>query len=171
MKYNIQVNGKGAECIIHKINQTQHESLADGDVESDAMDYDQICEALEIEDLFENDPEIISGVYDDPDNYEVIVTDESGEEVWSTNDTDGFEDCEWKGIFTEGVFIAEDYQKGNFFEYELETENFEPEKLVPVVTSIGDDRIEIISGLMYDGKQLENIGGDTSSKGFSWHLV
>lgn len=173
MKYTIEVFGKGAECIIHKIDSTKREKLEEGEVESDAMDYDQICEALEIDDLFDNDPEFVTGVYDDPENYEVIVRNESGHQVWSSSSPgfEGFEDCEWEGLFTEDVFIAEDYQKGQFFEFNLETEKFEVEKLVPVVTSVGDDRVEVISGFMYDGERLEAFNADTNSKGFTWHLV
>lgn len=169
MKYTIEVIGKGAECIIHSISPEQRQKLSDGDVESDSMDHDEICEALGVDDLFD-DAEYVSGVYDNPKDFEVIVRNENGHQVWNSN-PDGFEDCEWEYLFDEDVFIAEDYQKGTFFEMQIETENFESEKLVPIITSIGDERVELISGFMYDGQKLEIIGGDTSSKGFSWHLV
>lgn len=170
MKYTIEVIGKGAECIIHTISPEQKQKLSDGDVESDSMSNDEICEALGIEDLFDGDPEYVSGVYDNTDDFQVIVRNEHGHQVWHST-SEGFEDCEWEYLFDEYAFIAEDYQKGTFFEMQIETENFEPEKLVPVITSIGDERVELISGFMYDGQKLEIIGGDTSSRGFSWHLV
>lgn len=172
MRYTIEVFGKGAECIIHKINDTQRKNLSEGDVESDSMGHDEICEALGIDDLFD-DAEYVSGVYDDLENYQIIVRNDQGNQVWSSDSPafEGFEDYEWEDAFTESVFIAEDYQKGQFFEFVIEVEKFEPENLMPIVTSVGDERVEVISGFMYNGQKLESVGGDTSSKGFTWHLV
>lgn len=170
MKYTIEVSGKGAECIIHSISPEQKQKLSDGDVESDSMDQEEICEVLGIDDLFDGEPEYISGVYDNIEDYEVIVLNEHGRQVWCSTE-EGFEDCEWEYAFDTDVFIAEDYQKGTFFELQLETEKFEFENLVPIVTSIGGERIELVTGFMYDGQKLEAIGCDTSSRGFSWHLV
>jgi hypothetical protein len=170
MKYTIEVNGKGAECIVRQITQEQRQQLIDGEVESDAMSYDEICESLGTEDLYDGESEIASGVYNESDMFEVIVRNENGNQIWY-GDGEGFEDSEYEFLFDEDFFIAEDYQKGNFFEMQIETDKFEPEKLIPIVTSIGNESIEVISGFMYDGQKLEVVGGDTSSKGFTWHII
>ena len=82
MKYTIEVNGKGGEAFIHKLNEEQYETLQDGGVEDDLIDKDQIDEILGTDFLDTDD--IIMGIYTGGENIQIIVKDESGEVVWES---------------------------------------------------------------------------------------
>lgn len=170
MKYTIEVNGRGGESFIHKISQEQYEQLQDGGVEDDAMDSDEINEVLGV-DFLETD-DIISGIYNDGESIWITVRDEDGEVVWESDDDFDFSEYEDKYYYNDTTYFnAEDYQKGNFFNYVLEIdEDFNPELLSAVLVELLDGRSELITDLKYNGEEMLKDYGDTTSKGFHYML-
>lgn len=170
MKYTIEVNGKGAEAFIHKLTEDQYEALQDGGVEEDQMDTDQISEILGV-DFLETD-NIITGIYTGGENIQIIVKDDSGKIVWESDDEFDFESWEDDYQFNDTTyFSAEDYQKGNFFNYTLETdEEFNPEMLTAVLVELLDGCSELITDIKYNDHEMIKDYGDTISKGFNYML-
>lgn len=65
------------------------------------------------------------------------------------------------------VFVGSTGDKGTFFEGEIElTSPFDPAKLVLQYEEV--DGNEIIHGVMYDGVDIDNCGGDTTGKSSSF---
>lgn len=170
MKYTIEVNGKGGEAFIHKLTEEQYETLQDNGAEDDLMEKDQIDEVLGID--FLDTEEIIMGIYTGGENIQIIVKDESGEVVWESDDDFDFEEYEDEYQFNDTTyFSAEDYQKGNFFNYTLETdEDFNPDMLVAVLVELLDGRSELITDIKYKDHEMVKDYGDTISKGFTYML-
>ncbi len=170
MKYTIEVSGKGAEAFIHKLTQDQYEQFQESGLEDDAMDTDEINEVLG-NDFLETD-EIITGIYPGSDNIWIKVMDESGDVVWESDEDFEFEEYHDEYKFNDTTYFnAEDYQKGNFFNYELETdEDFDPSLLTAVLVELLDGRSELITDIKYNGQDMKKDYGDTTSKGFSWML-
>ncbi len=131
---------------------------------------DQINEVLGID--FLDTEEIITGIYPGGENFQIIVKDESGEVVWESDENFEFEEYEDDYQYNDtNYFSAEDYQKGNFFNYELETEEeFNPEMLVAVLVELLDGRSEIITDIKYKDHEMSKEYGDTTSKGFTYML-
>lgn len=170
MKYTIEVNGKGAEAFIHKLTEEQYEQLQEGGVEDDAMDTDEISEVLG-NDFLETD-EIVTGIYPGSENIQIIVRDESGEVVWESDDEFDFEEYIDDYKFNDGnYFSAEDYQKGNFFNYVLETdEEFDPSLLIAETVELLDGCSDLITDIKYRDHEMQKDYGDTTSKGFTYML-
>jgi hypothetical protein len=170
MKYTIEVTGKGGEAFIHKLTEEQYETLQDGGVEEDQMDTDQISEVLGVE-FLETD-NIITGIYTGGENILITVKDESGEVVWESDDEFDFESWEDEYLFNDATyFSAEDYQKGNFFNYVLETdEEFNPEMLTAVLVELLDGCSELITDIKYNDHEMVKDYGDTRSCGFTYML-
>lgn len=170
MKYTIEVSGKGGEAFIHKLTEEQYETLQEGGVEDDLMDKDQIDDVLGV-DFLETD-DIITGIYPGGDNIWIKVIDETGEVVWESDEYFDFEEYEDDYQFNDtNYFSAEDYQKGNFFNYTLETdEDFNSEMLTAVLVEILDGRSELIVDIKYNGHEMIKDYGDTVSKGFNYMI-
>lgn len=169
MKYKIVIGGRGSETYVHKLNDSKVNSLKDIDLVD--PDHDQVSGIIEC-DFFETD-DIFLGPYNDPESYMISVRDENDNLVWESPLEHEFEDCDFNCVFdNEQSLIVEDYIKGEFFSYELETEKFEPSKLLPVITEIGEV-IEIITELTYDGVSLRDTKDylDYWSKGLNYYLV
>jgi hypothetical protein len=103
------------------------------------------------------------------------IEDENGETVFekSLDDCDGCEDspqwcCDdetWIGMRKKGeiVFVGSSNEKGTFFEADLElTAPFDIEKLELHYEEV--DGEEIVSGVVYDGEDIDNWGGSTDGK-------
>lgn len=170
MKYTIEVNGKGAEAFLHKLTEEQYETLQDGGVEEDQMDHDQISEILGVD--FLDTEDIIMGIYTGCENIQIIVKDESGEVVWESEDDFDFEEYVDEYQFNDTHYLsAEDYQKGNFFNYTLETdEEFNSEMLTAVLVELLDGCSELITDIKYKDHEMIKDYGDTTSKGFTYML-
>ena len=72
----------------------------------------------------------------------------------------------------EGDYVMQFYssEKGTFFEGRFETVgDFDIKKLKAVINEYPNGE-DIVDGLLYDGVDIENQGGDTSGKGYSAHL-
>lgn len=180
MKYKITLGGRGADIWIHRINEEQHRLLKEGDVVRDKIEMDDIAKILNKEMVDESD-EVYTGVYDSGDDDVVIqVFNESDEMIFdSLEDKDWAFDDELKMEYDNYEFIAEEeepmffvesYSKGTFFSFEVETDEFDPYKLSPVITEI-NERFELITGLCYDGQVLEKEFDDYWGKGYYYHLT
>lgn len=117
---------------------------------------DRSAGTLQIDDengntVYEQKLEDISGYGED---------DENPEPEWQGND-EIWIDSKPAGTV---VFIATSSEKGTFFEGDLELRTpFNPGKIVLVYTEI--DGNEIITGVEYNGVEIDNFGGDTNGKG------
>ena len=169
MKYKIILSGKGSESYIHQLNDSQFESLKELDIENADPDIDEVSEILDKNDIFETDNTFL-GPYNDPENYIIEVFDESENLIWSSSDD--FVYCEFDCKFdNDRTLIVEDYSKGQYFLYTLECDEFDPEKLKPIVVEVGE-RFEIITDLMYDDVNLADTKDwlDYWSKGLYYYL-
>ena len=77
-----------------------------------------------------------------------------------------------EGEDTQGDYVAQMYsaEKGTFFEGIIETVgSFDPKKLKIYTSEYlnGDDTVQSIE---YDGNEVDNAGGDTNGKGYSFHV-
>ena len=174
MKYNIEVNGRGAEAFIFKISKEQYEFFSENGIEEDELDHETIYENLGVECYSETD-DVLTGLYNGKNHGEhvlITVTDEDGQVVWESEEDFDFEEVEDHYEYNDSDYLlVEDYQKGNFFNYTLETdEDFNPELLSCKIVELLDGRSELITDIRYDGQLMEKDYGDTSSKGYTYIL-
>lgn len=176
MKYKIEVSGRGGDSFIFRLTEEQREKLSDGDVESGSMDYDEVCEILGVDDYFSGNDQIM-GLYNGKNHGEhlfIEVFDDKGELVWSSPEDYDFEEVEESYEYNDGNFLLiEDYQKGLFFNYELELEeDFNPDLLSIKIVELLDGMSELITDIKYNGQTIDSKDyGDTSSKGFTFLLL
>jgi hypothetical protein len=110
------------------------------------------------------------------------IEDENGETVVekSLEDCDGCDDSPeleridevYLGQFKKGdiIFIGSSNEKGTFFEADLELKApFDIEKLTLLIEEV--DGEEIISGVTYDGEEIDNYGGSTDGKSSDFTMV
>jgi len=122
----------------------------------------------------------ISGVSRDAGTLQ--IEDENGETVFerSLDDCDGCDDspqlcCNdevWVGSRKKGevVFIGNSNEKGTFFEADLElTAPFDIEKLELHYDDF--DGEDIVTGVTYDGEDIDNWGGSTDGKSSDFYMV
>lgn len=170
MKYKIVIAGRGSETYVHKLEDSQFEKLKDQDLQNTNVDL--LSHILNKDDVFTTDDTFL-GVYNDPECYIISVYDDSDTLIWESDVDHEFSDCDFKCVFdNDKAFLVEDYVKGQFFSYEIEVDNFEPEKLAPIITEVGEV-IEIITDLTYDGQSLNDTKdwSDFWSKGINYYLV
>lgn len=167
MKYKIALSGKGAECYLFEITKEQSEYLVENGIENDSMDLDYIQEYLDIEDINDSHS-VITGPY--LSEMSLVVLDNEEKQIFILDNPDFELDEKWIDIdYPENNFLlAENYCKGNFFSFYLETKkDFDINKLTLVITNIADHR-EIISSILYDGEELEKEWGNYHSKGYNF---
>ncbi len=175
-KFKIEIIGVGCDTIIFPISEEQLETLSDGNVLDGEMTSEEICEVLEIDDYYDSE-NMMNGLYFDNKNlsksFTIIVKDEDDNEVWRMGDSFKFDYDSFEIEFLyneEDYFMVESIQKGNFRVFELETEEFNPELLSPIVVEVLDGVLEIMTSLAYDGEELYGEFGDTTNKGDNYHL-
>ena len=173
MKYNIHLGGRGCDSRIFKITDEQYSYLKESGVEEENLSFEEIEEYFQKELLFDDADDYVVGPY--LDEVWITVEDESGSQVF---DGDSFGDettdnSVWESIDSEGenYFVLEDYSKGTFFSFELETETFDINKLSFIIKEVAECR-DIIVGLKYDGEDISDTKeyGDYWSKGFYYLL-
>jgi len=180
-KYKIVLGGRGAEVYVFKLTPEQKQKLVDGEVEKDKMELEEIYETLGVGFITETE-ETYAGPYVSNDSFVIEVYDEEDKKVWDSyeveDDWDFNDEARWENedgyesvADDENLLIVEDYCKGNFREFFIEIEGeFDSNKILPLTTEIGE-RIEIITGLFYDGKKIEDFEwADTWSKGLYFYL-
>ena len=175
MKYKIEVFGRGLDTFIYQITDEQHEKWHECDVEEDCLTIDEIYEILKIE-SFSDTNETILGIINGSYHGEyltIVVKDENDEVVWESSETFDFEEIDEKYDYNDGHFLAiSDYQKGLFFIGDLEIDtDFDPALLCGNIVDALEGKLELITGLKYDGQQINLDYGDTSSKGFNFYLI
>jgi len=172
MKYKIEVNGRGAEAFLFELTEETHQYLKDNGIEDDEMSYDDIIEALNVDDITQTE-HLFSGVYLGSDNIHIsVLREDSNELVWESDDHFEFEEEDFDYQFSDGHYLyIEDYQKGNFLNYTLETEEeFNPSLLSSKIIEFLDGKSLLLTDIKYDGVEMINYGGDTISKGFTYIL-
>jgi hypothetical protein len=177
MKYKIKLGGRGADIWVHDINEEQKKLLKEGNVEIDQMEYDDIAKVLGKDNVDDSDF-VYTGVYDEQDAIVIEVRDEEGNVVFDSTEEDEWYFNEDTMIDNENIefvhegdnkFLVESYSKGNFFEFDLECEEFDHAKLSPELVEI-NERFQLITGLFYDGQELEKEFDDYWGKGYYYHL-
>ncbi len=117
---------------------------------------DRSSGTIQIEDehgnvVFEKALEDVSGFGEDDENPEPEW--HGGEEIWI--------DMKEPGTV---VFIATSSEKGTFFEGDIELKTpFNPGRIALKYDEI--DGNEVITGVEYEGVEIDNVGGDTTGKG------
>lgn len=178
--YKLILSGRGAEIFVHPLNEEQKSKLIEMDItEDDAeVDLDELTEILDVE-SWDYADETYTGSYYGPESCHVQLRDENDEPVWVSMEHENFSmnQCEEEGgykfIETENVLVIEHSVKGTFKEYDLtleDGEEFDPAKLTYTLVDV-HEYVEIITGLKYDGKVLEDYEwGDYWSKGTFFYL-
>src|SRR5210317_1161935 len=121
------------------------------EVDSEEYNANVIAEIVDGEDLAD-----YINTLDEANNYELELTEMGVDE----------------GEDTQGDYVAQMYsaEKGTFFDGIIETVgDFNPKKLKIYTLEYlnGDDTVQTID---YDGKEIDNGGGDTNGKGYSFHV-
>jgi hypothetical protein len=173
MKYNISLGGRGSDCRIFRVSDEEFQYLKENGVEEENLEYEEICDYLQKELLFDEADEYVVGPY--LDELYLVVQDEDKNVIFESEsmpddviDNSVWESCQLEG---ENYFVIEDYSKGNFFSFEVENENFDINKLSFIVKEIAESR-DFIVGLKYDGVDLTDTKeyGDYWSKGLYYLL-
>lgn len=182
MKYKILLGGRGSETYIHSITDEQKKILIDEEVERDQMEYDRIMEVIGVPN-YNDTEETYAGPYYSNGDYVIEVYNDKDEKIWDSVD-DGKDDWEFNIELVEELddwatevvnednkLIIEDYCKGNFKEFTLEIDGeFDPNLLSPKTIEI-NERMDIISGLYYNGVEIEEFEwGDTWGKGMYYYI-
>jgi len=174
MKYKILLGGSGGESYIHNITPEQNEKLLEFEDLNDGIESEEILEIIE-KDYFDDTEESYLGAYNSSDSYYILVTDENGNKIFESN-----EDFNLNEVYDEdedyiivadnpNTLIIEEYVKGNFFNFKIETEEFDVKKLTPIIKDVGS-HIQVITGLRYNGEALEKEFDDYWSKGITYYL-
>lgn len=174
MKYKIEVSGRGCEAFIFKLEEHQRQRLWESDVESGNMDEQEICDILNVSDYFSTN-DILMGLYCGSSHGEYLwikVLDEQDTVVWESSDDFNFDIVEEIYKYNDSDYLViEDYQKGHFYNYFLETDSdFDPKLLSCVLVDLIDGVTQQISEIKYNGQKLEREYVDTWSKGFNFYL-
>lgn len=175
MKYTINVNGYGSEITIGSVNETEKEILSNPDKDLNEIvfeDLDEYCPWNEIDDQFH--------CFGATSPFTITIEDEQGNELYEITEdniydfnTDDFELVQFDSPdidTSKDLLICCSSEKGNFFSGYIELEGeFDIKKLKIVISDVdfGDFNFgEIISNILYDGEELDNLGGDTDGKSF-----
>ena len=93
--------------------------------------------------------------------------------IWFEFDTEEFQlvDYEYTEIDeSKDLLICASFEKGGFFEGDIETEEFDITKLkITIDEEIGIEEYyfgDIVAGVYYDDEEVDNYGGSTNGKSF-----
>lgn len=169
--YRIIIGGRGSEVYPFRLTQEQFDTFYNEGIEEDKIEYDDVCGILNIDSYFDCPEETMMGVY--PEALYLTVEDETGSIIHQiqTVDYDNV-DFEDKHCDDELYLFIEDYCKGDHVIYDISiSEDFDIKKLKLSLTNIGD-MIELVTGITYNGNDYNIYKGygDTSSKGYYYHL-
>jgi hypothetical protein len=175
-KYTVSIQGYGSEITIGSVTPEQKTLLLNEDkdlVEIVQEDLDEYGAYYEIDDQYHR--------WGATDHYTITIEDEEGNTVFElkdedmhSHDTDDFELVEF--VYPEinedlDLLITVAAEKGSFFLGNIETESdFDLSKLKIKIDSdieAGEYSFgNIVSGIFYDGEEVDNYGGDTDGKSF-----
>jgi hypothetical protein len=153
-KITIELSGHGEDCFIHEINDKQFEKFEDKEVEDGEMSLSQVLKVLKKNSHTETESSVFGP---NPDTVSLYIKDENGSTLFEYEDNWEFQSVQNEDgvLFDEPnlLYISESL-KGIFYSFTLELENeFDISKLNPIITEVGES-IELITGLIYDGKKL-----------------
>jgi hypothetical protein len=178
MKYKITLGGRGADVWVHRLNEHQYKLLKESQSLNN-MELDEIAKILD-RNCVDDVDDVFMGVYDGEDlvvqafnEGDEMIFDSLADDDWSFDEETRDEHENYESVFEgdDPTLFVESYSKGTFFEFELETEEeFDPTKLSPIILEVGE-RFEMITGLAYNGEELEKEIGDYWSKGYYFHLI
>ena len=175
-KYKISIEGYGAEITIGSVTEEEKAILNNDEkdlVEIVNEDLEEICGWSEIDDQFHG--------WGATDVFTITVEDEEGKVIYEIDnddmykhDTDEFElfDFECPEIDEEQeLLMCVSSEKGTFFLGDIEVDGeFDITKLRITIASdieVGENYFgEIITGVYYDGEEIDSYGGDTIGKSF-----
>lgn len=182
--FTIEINGWGGEMVLGKVTKEAFEHWSTKDQDDEGLSSHLFWDATSDEDGNDvTDPDDLrflgewyeidhidhtNGAFEDMCH--VLVKDEDGNEVWST-DEPAIESTSYSNPEDQDpgyYFKGWTSEKGNFFYADVSIDKFEPEKLKLYATEIDGD--VIIDSVEYDGEELENEGGDTRGKGNGWEF-
>lgn len=175
--YKVILGGRGAELYIHTINEEKKQLLKEMDVENEnvEVDFDKLSQVLGVE-SWDYADETFYGPYDNPSAYHITVLDENEEVIWQSEEdfyiSESESEEDYIFIEKENSLLIEHYVKGTYKEYNLTIdENFDPEKLTPVVVEV-NEMVSVIKDLKYDNEEMEiDEYGDNWSKGAFFHIL
>ena len=174
-KYKVLIYGYGAEVTIGSINEEQKEILNNPD--------------KELWEIAANDLEDWGGWHEVDDQYHrwgaaetftVHIEDENGDTLYELDsdnlhefDTEEFELVDYECIEVDeskDLLMCASFEKGGFFEGDIETEEFDITKLkIKIEGEVGIEEYyfgDIVAGVYYDDEEVDNYGGSTNGKSF-----
>ena len=187
MEYTIRIFGYGSEVAFGHIDQETKDKIAEAVEEGTELN-----EVATDSDLLGNDWYDLNDVYSNfqaNDEFSLEVTDENGEIVFEAKAFD-LQDNEEETIDYEyfenylsdnKIEVNEDLlfmnvsgEKGTFFESVIEDEEFDLSKLkIILMGEIGTNDFfidDMVSKVLYDGNELENLGRSTDNKSFDSYI-
>lgn len=187
MEYKIRIFGYGSEVAFGHIDQETKDKIVES-VEEDA----ELSEVATDYDVLGNDWYEINDVYynfNANDEFNLEVTDENGEIVFEARAFD-LQDNEEETIDYEyfenylsdnKIEVNEDLllmnasgEKGTFFDSVIEDEEFDLSKLkIILMGEIGTNDFyidDMVSKVLYNGGELENLGRSTDNKSFDSYI-
>lgn len=169
--YRITLSGRGSEVYPFELTDEQYENLMDGHVENDGLNYDDVCQILNVESYFDCIEKTIMGPH--PQSFHMRVDGPDGKIIYEIENFD-YENCVHQKKFfgNKKYLFIEDYCKGEHILYNIPLDDeFDPSRVKFKLIDIGG-KIEIVNGVNYDGEDLElyKTYGDTQSKGYYYHL-
>ena len=172
-KYNITIWGYGAEVTIGSLSNEQvhliKSKISDDYTLQDIILGEELGVGFyELDDIYHN-----WGV---GDKFNVSITDERGEVVYEFTDELLYTECELFEYVDKFVsskdpmVVSVSGEKGVFFESSFECDEFDLSQLKLVIdTEVGINEYfygDMVSKVLYNGEELDNIGGSTDGKYF-----
>ena len=116
--YKIILGGRGSEVYPFELSEEQYESLFDGNVQNDGLNYDDVCQILNVESYFDCLNETIMGPY--TEELFMRVEDLNGVILYETEGVD-YDKCSYRELHNENkkYLFIEDYCKGQHIVYDI----------------------------------------------------
>lgn len=194
MKYRIEIGGRGGEIVIGTVNREFYDFFKNNDeidfdeyawnwdfFEEHDVEIDENIRPFEPGEWFDRDdichhtgPSVEDSYISVLDENENVIYDALTLEAFTDlgTDVEQTEEAYPQETLNDGdtYFIGQSFEKGHFLSFECEDEAFDPKKLV---ITYGDyDGWELITGAVYNGSPLEDLGDlVTSGKGSEFQLI
>ena len=174
-KYKVSIYGYGAEVTIGSVDEEQKEILNNPDKELweiAANDLEETGGWCEVDDQYHR--------WGASETFTILIEDENSEEVYKIDsdnlsefDTEEFELVDYECIEVDeskDLLMCASFEKGGFFEGDIETEEFDITKLkIKIEGEVGIEEYyfgDIVAGVYYDDEEVDNYGGSTNGKSF-----
>ena len=118
MKYTISLSGRGADASLYPLTEDQASELKSMGIEDDVMSTDEIAEYLGVDEIYSSSEHVVTGAYMG-DHYITVTNDETGEEVWNSEEWD-FEETEWIDGGIKDTAKGKTLSRGSFKKHENE---------------------------------------------------